>query len=230
VQRAIPARCFFSKLSDLFSLSDREIQMKRLKAICWYRNHHENQEGEPYSRLLNRRTFLSRTAGFLATLFFSPVVVRAAKKNASIQLKDPWSTIDVVQNHLFPSETDSPGAKEINAITYLRNVIASPAIEQDEKDFILNGVKWLNDLSLEKHEAVFTQLSYSQRTDMLHQIAKSKEGRRWISKLLSYIFEALLGDPVYGGNPDGIGWKWLNHHPGFPRPPRHKHYWDLRKA
>lgn len=179
---------------------------------------------------LNRRTFLSRTAGILATLFFSPVVVRAAKEHTSIQLKDPWSTIDIVQNHLFPSETDSPGAKEINAITYLRNVIASPMIDQDEKDFILNGVKWLNDLSLEKHEAVFTQLSYSQRTDMLHQITKSKAGRKWISKLLTYIFEALLSDPVYGGNPDGIGWKWLNHHPGFPRPPKHKRYWNLRKV
>jgi len=64
---------------------------------------------------------------------------------------------------------------------------------------------------------------------MLHQITKSKAGRRWVSKLLSYICEALLGDPVYGGNPDGIGWKWLNHHPGFPRPPKHKRYRELRK-
>ena len=179
---------------------------------------------------LNRRTFLSRTAGFLATLFFSPVVVRAAKERSSIQHKDPWLTIGVVQNHLFPSESDSPGAKEINALTYLRNVIATRTIDQDEREFILNGVKWLNDLSIEKHKAVFTQLSYSQRSDMLHQITISKAGRRWISKLLSYIFEALLSDPVYGGNPDGIGWKWLNHHPGFPRPPKHKFYWNLRKA
>ena len=31
-------------------------------------------------------------------------------------------------------------------------------------------------------------------------------------------------DPVYGGNPDGIGWKWLMHPPGFPRPPKGKTY------
>ena len=178
---------------------------------------------------INRRTFLLRVAGFITTFFLPPFIARAAKDRPAIQLKDPWLTIDVVQDHLFPSETDSPGAKEINAITYLRNVIASPAIGLEEKEFILNGVKWLNDLSLEKYEAVFTQLTYSQRTDMLHKITQSKAGRRWISKLLSYIFEALLGDPVYGGNPDGIGWKWLNHHPGFPRPPKHKRYWELRK-
>jgi gluconate 2-dehydrogenase gamma chain len=179
--------------------------------------------------LINRRTFLLRVAGFFTTLFLPPIIARAATEHSSIQLKDPWSTISVVQDHLFPSEIDSPGAKEINAIIYLQNVIASSTIDQDEKEFILNGVKWLNDLSLEKHEAVFIQLSDLHRIDMLHQITKSKEGRRWISKLLSYIFEALLSDPVYGGNPDGIGWKWLNHHPGFPRPPKHKRHWELRK-
>ena len=178
---------------------------------------------------ISRRTFLLRVTGFFTTLFIPSVVTRAATERPSIQLKDPWLTIGVVQDHLFPAETDSPGAKEINAITYLQNVISSSAIDKDEKEFILNGVKWLNDLSLEKHEAVFIYLSDSERTDMLHQITKSKAGRRWVSKLLSYICEALLGDPVYGGNPDGIGWKWLNHHPGFPRPSKHKRYWKLRK-
>ncbi len=179
---------------------------------------------------ISRRTFLLRVTGFFATLSLPPFIVRAAKKTPSNQLKDPWATISVVQNHLFPSETDSPGAKEINAITYLHNVISNPAIDQGEKEFILNGVKWLNDLSLEKHEVIFTQLSYIQRVELLHQIEESKAGRRWISKLLTYIFEAFLGDPVYGGNPAGIGWKWLNHHPGFPRPPKHKRYWNLRRV
>ena len=180
--------------------------------------------------LINKRTFLVRIAGFFATFILPPIIVRAAKQLPSAQLNDPWITIAVVQDHLFPSETDSPGAKEIHAITYLQNVVASPMIDQDDEEFIMNGVKWLNDLSLEKHEAVFTQLSYSQRTEMLHQITKTKAGRKWISKLLTYILEALLSDPVYGGNPGGIGWKWLNHHPGFPRPPKHKHYWNLRKV
>jgi gluconate 2-dehydrogenase gamma chain len=36
--------------------------------------------------------------------------------------------------------------------------------------------------------------------------------------LLDYIMEALLTDPVYGGNPNSIGWQWLKHQPGFPRP------------
>jgi gluconate 2-dehydrogenase gamma chain len=52
-------------------------------------------------------------------------------------------------------------------------------------------------------------------------------GRAWLSLLLYYIFEALLSDPVYGGNPGEIGWRWLEHQPGFPRPPADKIYGSL---
>jgi len=45
--------------------------------------------------------------------------------------------------------------------------------------------------------------------------------------VLGYIFEALLVDPVYGGNPNGIGWKWLEHQPGLPRPTADKRYFLL---
>ena len=50
---------------------------------------------------------------------------------------------------------------------------------------------------------------------MLRYLAdETRWGRAWLSLLLYYIFEALLSDPVYGGNPDGIGWQWLEHQPG----------------
>jgi len=47
--------------------------------------------------------------------------------------------------------------------------------------------------------------------------------------LLTYLLEALLADPVYAGNPNGIGWKWLQHQPGFPRPTKNKKYFKLDK-
>lgn len=181
------------------------------------------------SEIIGRRAFLSRAVGFLAALFLSPVVVRAAKSYAAALPEDPWLTLAVVQEHLFPPETDSPGAKEIKAIEYLRNVIADPAIDPDEKEFIMKGVKWLDDLALERHKAVFVRLPQLQQSTLLQQITKTTSGKNWISKLLSYLFEALLSDPVYGGNPHGIGWKWLGHQPGYPRPPMNKRYYDLLK-
>ena len=59
---------------------------------------------------------------------------------------------------------------------------------------------------------------------MLRHTAGYDGGENWLSTLLLYIFEALLTDPVYGGNPNGIGWKWLGHNPGLPRPTADKRY------
>ena len=62
---------------------------------------------------------------------------------------------------------------------------------------------------------------------MLRQIEQSNAGQNWLSLLLTYLLEALLADPVYGGNPDGIGWQWLEHQSGFPRPPADKTWYRL---
>ena len=45
--------------------------------------------------------------------------------------------------------------------------------------------------------------------------------------VMYYLAEALMLDPVYGGNPDMIGWKWLEHQAGFPRPVAGKTYRDF---
>ena len=37
----------------------------------------------------------------------------------------------------------------------------------------------------------------------------------------------MLAPPIYGGNPNGIGWQWLKHKPGFPLPEQGKRYYEL---
>jgi len=100
-------------------------------------------------------------------------------------------------------------------------------MDPDNRKFIVNGVGWLNDIASKRHEAVFIDLNGDQREDVLRQIEKTGAGERWISLILLYVFEALLSDPVYGGNTDQIGWRWLEHQPGFPRPPASQRYQKL---
>jgi len=66
-----------------------------------------------------------------------------------------------------------------------------------------------------------------QREQLLQRIAQANAGENWLSLLLMFIFGALLGSPVYGGNPDGIGWRWLEHNPGFPQPTSNNTYKKL---
>ena len=170
--------------------------------------------------LLSRRSFLLASAGGLAALF-APAGTLAATAN-------PWLLLAATQNHLFPSELGAPGAREINALSYLQQVLGDPHGDREEQRFILKGVDWLEDLSRQRQQTSFVDLDPIRREQVLREVANSRPGENWLSTLLLYICEALLTDPVYGGNPEGIGWTWLGHQPGFPRPTPEKRYGVLK--
>ena len=61
----------------------------------------------------------------------------------------------------------------------------------------------------------------------LRAISRSAAGKNWLNMMILNLYEAMLSPPAYGGNPDGIGWQWINHQPGFPLPQAGKRYYEL---
>lgn len=185
----------------------------------------------------SRRRFLKSAAGAtaIATL---PVVSLSAKQQEDLHIQltrlrktDPWLTLDATLMHLLPepatSSDTSPSAKSINALDYLYQVMTVQPTEADEKEFILKGVGWLNGFSQSQLGKPFVELSTTQKETILRGISNSTAGSNWLSTLLAYLFEAMLTPPVYGGNPDGIGWQWLEHQGGFPLPKVGQRYFEL---
>lgn len=184
---------------------------------------------------ITRRTFMEQLAmlGALAAAYPASVLAETRiQPDGLLQQQDwlkaaPWKTLSEVLQHLFPATDDAPGASDINAIVYLHNALENPAADGEDRKFIANGAGWLNELTQERYRKPFTGLDTTQRETVLRQIEQSRAGERWLSLLLTYLVEALLADPVYGGNPNGIGWKWLEHQPGFPTPPPDKTWYKL---
>lgn len=177
--------------------------------------------------VISRRRFLLSAAGGSLAALFPLRAVGTAADGAALDDASRWALIGAVQDHLFPSEPSAPGAREINALPYLRWVVADGGLDAEHRAFVLQGADWLAERSLVLAQAPFAELDEAQREKVLREVAGTGPGENWLSTLLMYVFEALLTDPVYGGNPDGIGWKWLGHTPGFPRPPVGKRYWEL---
>ena len=182
-----------------------------------------------HQQLLNmdRRTFML-VLGSVAAAY--PLSLLAKKRAAAVDppaLPEPWRTLDAVMEHMLPAEPDSPGARDIQAVEYLQNMLQAPDVPEDDRRFILNGVGWLNDLAKKEQAADFVGLNAQQREEILRRIEQSRAGERWLSAVLTWLLEALLSDPVYGGNPKGMGWKWLQHPPGYPTPPPEKVYFRL---
>jgi gluconate 2-dehydrogenase gamma chain len=180
---------------------------------------------------MNRRSFLILTAGFtltaapLSAASFPAVAIEPSRRSALSAAQ--WQAMDRLLNHLFPSENDAPGAKEIYATAWLHNALTMPDVEQQHRDFMRDGVLMLERTSGEIFHKAFIELDETQRETTLRQLEKSAEGRAWLQETLRYVLEALLIDPVYGANPNAVGWKWLQHRPGFPQPPANKRYFLL---
>jgi len=158
--------------------------------------------------LKNRRHFLQ--LGFLSTAVF---VMQGCELSSITTSRD---TIKILQNDLFPKAQEL----DINTINYIYIVLKHSRIDQEEKTFLKNGVKWLNETALELYKSPYTKLSDEKRQLVLQNISQTQWGESWIDLILRYTLEAALGDPIYGGNNKEAGWKWLEHASGLPRPKR----------
>lgn len=183
---------------------------------------------------MNRRDFLENTS--MAALAASMPALGTTEPGSGetapgqVLSRSQWLTIETVQDHLLPSQPEAPGARDVNATAYLDRTLADPGFDPDIKGFLLDGIGWLEEIARDQAGLPFHQVVPARREDLLRQIAASSAGERWLSNLINYSLEAMLADPLYGGNPAGIGWKWLEHDPGQPRPPADKIYGRLGKT
>ena len=154
----------------------------------------------------SRRNFLR------ASLFAGAIV---SSSTASIFISDtPLQILKVVQQDLFPKEK----IDDSNAYAYLSIVLNHSCISEEDKNFLKNGTKWIDEEALTRYNKTYTELSPNTRQKILYIISKESWGNSWIKTVLTYIMEATLGDPIYGINKNQTGWKWLEHESGLPRP------------
>ncbi len=127
-------------------------------------------------------------------------------------------TIYSVMDILFPDDGNGPGAKQLKSDHYFLWTVNDPNFDPDTRSFLLNKLEKLNKESLRIYGDNFHDLSRAQQEDYIAELSETDWSKGWLSRLLTLIFESLFVDPQYNVNPDTIGWKWLNHFPGYPRP------------
>jgi gluconate 2-dehydrogenase gamma chain len=156
--------------------------------------------------LNSRRTFLK--SSFLGTA----VIVMSG--SALFGAVSPLETLSLIQEDLFPHAK----ALGTNSFAYLTLILHHSRVSDADKAFIRNGVQWLNEEAVKQYKRIYAKLSPQERQNILQIISKEKWGKNWMHTMLLYIFEATLGDPIYGANKKEAGWKWLHFTAGLPRP------------
>ena len=157
---------------------------------------------------ITRRVFIASTILAGTALALLP---QGAKTPIFIE---PFKVIRIVQDTLFPKGLKAPSASEFGATAYLANVSTHSSFWADDLKFLAYGAELLME-----YENGFLTMNVEDRDKVLRDFTNNSEkGESWVSLVLFYTIEALLGDPIYDGNRDKIGWKWLGHNEGKPQP------------
>jgi len=136
--------------------------------------------------------------------------------------------LQAISMRLFPDDGDGPSADDLHFLTYLEWAMTDEQnVSDGDPEFIAKGIGWLNQFSNDDYGKDFKDLSTEVQDKLLTATAKSDAGERWMALLVYYLIEALALDPFYGGNPNQVGWNWLQHQGGFPHPVAGKTYRDF---
>lgn len=173
---------------------------------------------------ISRRNFIKSTLAIGAASQLTFIQSCSDDFIESILNKKQLDILIAVQNILFPKDKNGPGAFDFNAHNYVLWVLADKRIDPDENQYVIDGIKWVNETAEEEYSKSFLKLSKKEQVSLIHTISRKSWGESWLSIQLTLIFEAMISDPIYGFSTDEIGRKWLEHQAGFPRPTKETMY------
>lgn len=177
--------------------------------------------------MMKRREFLI----YSSAIFLTETISYAYAKKVNL-LKSPFQTIYLLYKdlfevrktvftdlrHLFDKEFNPPKVVELHAVEYLAGVLEDKRIEKESREYILKGVTWLDESAEEMFSKKYIALGVEQREELLRSINQLAWGDNWLYVMMQYYFESMFCAPVYGGNKNQSGWRWLEYEAGYPQP------------
>jgi hypothetical protein len=110
-------------------------------------------------------------------------------------------TLEAIADRLIPADAHGPSATQAGAVTYIERALAG--VYAEHAATYAAGMAALDG---------FATLSAAEQDARLRSI----EGTPFFELVRAHVLEGMFGDPAYGGNVDGAGWRLLDY-PG-PRP------------
>jgi hypothetical protein len=133
--------------------------------------------------------------------------------------------LQAVLEAIWPGSADNPGATDAGAADYVDQLLAMPdSVYYDLanwRSMYVAGLAMLAGASPARFSTPLEKLTVAQMTQLLADLAAGTlQGfpsdtwqKSFFATLRGHCIEGCLADPRWGGNRDGVIWKWL----GYPR-------------
>lgn len=130
-----------------------------------------------------------------------------------------WQTLEAVCERLLPRDADA-GASDAGVINYVDAQLGQAPVNAFLPMFRF-AVRHLDAGARRRGRASFAALTAEQQDQSLRELAAGRlgpvAGARFVRVLLALTLEGFLGDPIYGGNRGGVGWRMIGFEPIEPR-------------
>jgi gluconate 2-dehydrogenase alpha chain len=131
------------------------------------------------------------------------------------------ATLSALVARLFPLDENSPSGTDIGVVEYIDRALGGAYHEQLET--YRRGLVGLDSVAQSRHGTKFCLCSSEQQDDLLAEMEAgglkemtTPEPVAFFNLLKAHTQEGLFSDPLYGGNRDKAGWRFLGH-PGVWR-------------
>lgn len=173
----------------------------------------------------DRRKFI-KSIGVAGLLSYAGFISScdSSNKEKQVYLSNEFLTAlqaEIIQNVqliLFPNDGNGPSSEDVNAYPHFLWVLKDQYKPNSEVEYLINGIDWTEETAFEEYNKSFIELSEKEKESLVRFISETNWGGSWLSINLTLIFEALSMDPIYNVNNNNVGWDWLQHNNGEPRP------------
>lgn len=154
-----------------------------------------------------------------------PAVAPAGEKKAPLTSSHriftdaEFATLTACVDRILPKDED-PGAVDAGVPEYIDRAFTNPDLHRMRDDF-LAGLAALDRASQRESHVGFAQASAAQQDALLRKFATmppTSGEAHFYETLVTFTLEGFLGDPVYGGNKDRMGWALVGFDPGTNMP------------
>lgn len=121
-----------------------------------------------------------------------------------------FAIVAAAAERVLPKDEDA-GALDANVPEYIDRILQTKQLESMKNNFV-PGVAALERRSERMFKVGFAAATPEQQDEVLTIFKNSPETSgeaRWYEMLIVLTLEGFLGDPSYGGNRDGVGWKTI---------------------
>jgi len=180
--------------------------------------------------VVNRRRFLFYTAASSMLPLLPGCRRGRSRADASVAVvagvldAREYGTLKAICARIIPSDQD-PGATEAGVAAFVDAQLRHEPVRSFHRMLRL-GMRQLDTICRRHHRRSFVDLTEKQQDEMLRRLQRNRQlggrfnGESFMRTLIGLTLEGFLGDPIYGGNRDRVGWRMIGFVPQQPGPRR----------